>query len=49
MLCTQSRVGHAEMSERLVKSGYVTEVTGSKVSGVLAQSGDGGSGMSRAV
>ena len=37
------------MSERLVKSGYVTEVTGSKVSGVLAQSGDGGSGMSRAV
>jgi hypothetical protein len=37
------------MSERLVKAGYVTTVTGSKVSGVLAQSGDGDSGMSRSV
>ncbi len=37
------------MSERLVKSGYVTAVTGSKVSGVLAQSGDAGAGQSRAV
>ncbi|MDH3912073.1 MAG: DUF87 domain-containing protein [Rhodospirillales bacterium] len=37
------------MSERLVKAGYVTTVTGSNVSGVLAQSGDGDSGMSRAV
>jgi DNA helicase HerA-like ATPase len=37
------------MSERLVKSGYVTAVTGAKVSGVLAQSGNGEAGMSRAV
>ncbi len=37
------------MSERLVKAGYVTTVTGSNVSGVLAQSGTGDSGMSRAV
>jgi DNA helicase HerA-like ATPase len=37
------------MSERLVKAGYVTTVTGAKVSGVLVQSGDGDSGLSRAV